>query len=46
VVLPKNAHIEARATTAVRPATAAPRPVVTTLPSGRQAMNVSTSSLY
>jgi lipoprotein-anchoring transpeptidase ErfK/SrfK len=44
VVLPKNAHIEARAT-AVRPA-AAPRPVVTTLSSGRQAMNVSTSSLY
>jgi lipoprotein-anchoring transpeptidase ErfK/SrfK len=46
VVLPKNAHIEARATTALRPAMAAPRPVVTTLPSGRQAMNVSTSSLY
>jgi lipoprotein-anchoring transpeptidase ErfK/SrfK len=46
VVLPKNAaHIEARATTAVRPL-AAPRPVVTTLPSGRQAMNLSTSSLY
>jgi lipoprotein-anchoring transpeptidase ErfK/SrfK len=41
VVLPKTAHIEA---TAVRPV--APRPVVTTMPSGRQAMNVSTSSLY
>jgi len=46
VVLPKNAHVEARATTAVRPAMATPRPVVTTLPSGRQAMNISTSSLY
>jgi lipoprotein-anchoring transpeptidase ErfK/SrfK len=47
VVLPKNAsHIEARATTAVRPAMARPRPVVTTLSPGRQAMNLSTSSLY
>jgi lipoprotein-anchoring transpeptidase ErfK/SrfK len=46
VVLPKNAaRFEARATTAVRPAMA-PRPVVTTSPTGRQAMNVSTSSLY
>jgi lipoprotein-anchoring transpeptidase ErfK/SrfK len=46
VVLPKNAaRIEARATTAVRPQ-ASPRPVVTTLPSGRQAMNLSTSSVY
>jgi lipoprotein-anchoring transpeptidase ErfK/SrfK len=51
VVLPKNSpHIEARGLDArgaitVRPA-AAPRPVVTTLPSGRQAMNLSTSSLY
>jgi lipoprotein-anchoring transpeptidase ErfK/SrfK len=45
VVLPKNAsHIEARATSA-RPAVS-PRAAVTTLPSGRQAMNVSTSSLY
>jgi lipoprotein-anchoring transpeptidase ErfK/SrfK len=50
VVLPKNApHIEARAldargTTTVRPTNM--RPVVTTLPSGRQAMNLSTSSLY
>jgi lipoprotein-anchoring transpeptidase ErfK/SrfK len=52
VVLPKNAsHIEARATEtrttiSVRPAAAQPRPVVTTLSSGRQAMNLSTSSLY
>jgi lipoprotein-anchoring transpeptidase ErfK/SrfK len=46
VVLPKNAaHIEATATTTVRPV-ASPRPVVTTLPSGRQAMNLSTSTLY
>jgi lipoprotein-anchoring transpeptidase ErfK/SrfK len=50
VVLPKNAtHIEARRTitgsAAVRPATAQTRPVVTTLPSGRQAMNLSSSSL-
>jgi lipoprotein-anchoring transpeptidase ErfK/SrfK len=51
VVLPKNApHLEARAmdargTITVRPA-AASRPVVTTLPSGRQAMNLSASSLY
>jgi len=48
VVLPKNApHLEAQRTiigsTAVRPAAAA---VVTTLPSGRQAMNLSASSLY
>jgi lipoprotein-anchoring transpeptidase ErfK/SrfK len=52
VVLPKNAsHIEARAAEtktmiSVRPAAASPRPVVSTLPSGRQAMNLSTSSLY
>jgi lipoprotein-anchoring transpeptidase ErfK/SrfK len=51
VVLPKNApHMEARATEtrtniSVRPAAAQPRPVVTTLSSGRQAMNLS-SSLY
>jgi lipoprotein-anchoring transpeptidase ErfK/SrfK len=46
VVLPKNApHIEARAI-AARPATVQSRPVVTTLSSGRQAMNLSTSSLY
>ena len=52
VVLPKNApHIEAsatatRSTIAVRPTAAQPRPAVTTLSSDRQAMNLSTSSLY
>ncbi|MCA6124915.1 L,D-transpeptidase [Bradyrhizobium sp. WSM 1704] len=54
VVLPKNApHLAARelgpTTTqiSVRPAPAQqPRPAVTRLPSGRQAMNISTSSLY
>ena len=53
VVLPKNApHIEARnmgtattTTISVRPV-AQPRPVATGLSSGRQAMNVSTSTLY
>ena len=44
VVLPKNAsHLEAQRTV---PATVQGRPAVTTLPSGRQAMNLSTSSLY
>jgi lipoprotein-anchoring transpeptidase ErfK/SrfK len=53
VVLPKNSpHLEARATETagrtinVRPTQIQSRPVVTTLPSGRQAMNLSTSSLY
>jgi lipoprotein-anchoring transpeptidase ErfK/SrfK len=55
VVLPKNApHLEARRTmpgtitgsVAARPAATQGRPVGTTLPSGRQAMNLSTSSLY
>jgi lipoprotein-anchoring transpeptidase ErfK/SrfK len=47
VVLPKSAaRFEARATTAVHPATVLVRPAVMTSPSGRQAMNVSTSSLY
>jgi lipoprotein-anchoring transpeptidase ErfK/SrfK len=47
VVLPKNApHLEARGTVTVRPTAAQSRPVVTRLPSGRQAMNLSTSSLY
>jgi lipoprotein-anchoring transpeptidase ErfK/SrfK len=46
VVLPKNApHIEARAT-AARPVTAQPRPVVTSVAPGRQALNLSTSSVY
>src|ERR1700722_12734329 len=52
VVLPKNApHIEARATQAarpigVRPAATPSRPAVTAASTGRQAMNLSTSSLY
>jgi lipoprotein-anchoring transpeptidase ErfK/SrfK len=47
VVLPKKAaRLEARATTAVRPAAAPPRPVATPAVAGRQAMNLSTSSLY
>jgi lipoprotein-anchoring transpeptidase ErfK/SrfK len=53
VVLPKNSsHLEARATETrsgtihVRPTPVQSRPAVTTLPSGRQAMNLSTSSLY
>ena len=51
VVLPKNAPIVARGgdsktTISVRPVASHPRPPVTTLPSGRQAMNISTSSLY
>jgi lipoprotein-anchoring transpeptidase ErfK/SrfK len=51
VVLPKNApHLEANRTivgsTTARPAGAQVRPVVTTLPSGRQAMNLSAASLY
>ena len=37
--------MQARGTITVRP-TQAQRPVVTTMPSGRQAMNLSTSSLY
>ena len=47
VVLPKNApHIEARTTTGIRPVTARSRPAVTSSSPGRQAMNLSTSSLY
>ncbi len=47
VVLPKNSpHLEARGTITVRPTAAQAHPVVTTLRSGRQAMNLSTSSLY
>ena len=43
VVLPKSApHIETRTHISVRPAT---RPAVTTLPSGRQAMNLTASQL-
>jgi lipoprotein-anchoring transpeptidase ErfK/SrfK len=44
VVLPKSAPLQARATVAARPMPA--RPAVTTLPSGRQAMNISVSTLY
>ena len=51
VVLPKNApHLEARATQAARPIGLRPatpsRPAVTAASTGRQAMNLSTSSLY
>jgi lipoprotein-anchoring transpeptidase ErfK/SrfK len=45
VVLPKRAPLQARGTTSVRPVAAQARPVVTTLPSGRQAMNISTSTV-
>jgi lipoprotein-anchoring transpeptidase ErfK/SrfK len=46
VVLPKNAsHPVARAMPAARRTTAQAHPAVTTLASGRQAMNISTSSL-
>jgi hypothetical protein len=45
VVLPKHSpRQEAQGTITVRPTPA--RPAVTTLSSGRQAMNLSTSSLY
>jgi lipoprotein-anchoring transpeptidase ErfK/SrfK len=47
VVLPKNSpHLEAKGTITVRPTAAPSRPAVTTPASGRQAMNLSTSSLY
>jgi lipoprotein-anchoring transpeptidase ErfK/SrfK len=47
VVLPKSsARIDARATVPARPATAQAHPSVTNPASGRQAMNLSTSSLY
>jgi lipoprotein-anchoring transpeptidase ErfK/SrfK len=50
VVLPKNGpHLEARGMageTDVRAAASRPRPAVTTLPSGRQAMNLPTSAPY
>jgi lipoprotein-anchoring transpeptidase ErfK/SrfK len=45
VVLPKNSrHFEAKAASTGRSPTAQPRPAVTTLPTGYQAMNLSTSS--
>jgi lipoprotein-anchoring transpeptidase ErfK/SrfK len=52
VVLPKSSPrleargTEGRGTITVRRMTTQPRPVATTPPTGRQAMNVSTSSLY
>jgi hypothetical protein len=50
VVLPKGAPlmargVDSRTTIGVRPVTAHPRPAATTLPSGRQAMVVPTSSV-
>jgi lipoprotein-anchoring transpeptidase ErfK/SrfK len=45
VVLPKHAPLQARGAIAVRPVAAQAHPVVTTLPSGRQAMNISTSTI-
>ncbi len=52
VVMPKNSPhldargVEARGTITLRPTAAPLRPVVTTLPSGRQATSLSMSSLY
>jgi lipoprotein-anchoring transpeptidase ErfK/SrfK len=47
VVLPKNSpHLEAKATISARPTTEQSRPVVTTLPSGRQAISLSALALY
>src|ERR1700738_1808368 len=47
VVLPKNSpHLEAKGTITVRPTATPSRPVAATPASGRQAMNLSTSSLY
>jgi lipoprotein-anchoring transpeptidase ErfK/SrfK len=47
VVLPKTGpHIEASAATPARAATMPRHPMVTTLPSGRQAMNLPVSSIY
>jgi hypothetical protein len=46
IVLPKNGpHIEARAVAPVRAAMPT-RPVAATQPSGREAMNLSVSSIY
>jgi lipoprotein-anchoring transpeptidase ErfK/SrfK len=46
VVLSRNSHLETSDTNAIRSVTSQPRPVVARLPSGRQAVNLSTSSLY
>jgi lipoprotein-anchoring transpeptidase ErfK/SrfK len=45
VVLPKHAPLQARGIVTARPFQALVRPVTTTLPSGRQAMNLSTSTI-
>ena len=46
VVLPKSApHLETRTNISVRPVATPSRPAVTTLPSGRQAMNLTASQL-
>jgi len=46
VVLPKNApHFETRTTISVRPAATTARPVATTPPAGRQAMNLTAAQL-
>ncbi len=46
VVLPKSApHIETRTHISVRPVATSPRPAAATLPSGRQAMNLTASQL-
>jgi lipoprotein-anchoring transpeptidase ErfK/SrfK len=46
VVLPNAAHLATRSTVTVRQTAALSRPVMTTSPSGRQAVNLSTSALY
>jgi lipoprotein-anchoring transpeptidase ErfK/SrfK len=46
VVLPKSAPLAANATITARPTPAQARPVVVRLPSGSQAMNISTSATY
>ena len=45
VVLPKRAPLQAQGTITARPAAAQARPVATTLPSGRQDMNISPSTI-
>jgi lipoprotein-anchoring transpeptidase ErfK/SrfK len=45
VVLPKTAPMQAHRTVSARPVAAQARPAVVTLPSGRQAMNLSPSSV-
>jgi lipoprotein-anchoring transpeptidase ErfK/SrfK len=45
VVLPKRGPLQARGTITARPAAAQAHPVATTLPSGRQALNISPSAI-